>query len=99
MVISLTMPRRRERLPHSIDWLGAALLAAGTTRFLLGLVWGGRQYAWDSAYVLGALAASVLLLTVFGFWERRVEEPILPFDVLRNRIVLSSVLCMGLSGW
>jgi EmrB/QacA subfamily drug resistance transporter len=98
VVISLTMPRRRERLPHSIDWLGAGVLAAGTSALLLGLVWGGRQYAWDSAYVLGALAASVLLLTVFGFWERRVEEPILPFDVLRNRIVLSSVLCMGLIG-
>ena len=39
-----------------------------------------------------------MLLTVFGFWERRVEEPILPFDVLHNRIVLSSILCMGLIG-
>ncbi len=98
LVISLTMPRRRERLQHSIDWLGAALLAAGTSAFLLGLVWGGRQYGWGSEHVLGALAASVLLLAVFGFWERRVEEPILPFDVLRNRIVLSSILCMGLIG-
>src|SRR5207237_4787821 len=34
----------------------------------------------------------------FGLWERRVEEPILPFDVLRNPIVLSSILCMGLIG-
>ena len=27
-----------------------------TTSLLLGLVWGGRQYAWDSPQVLGALA-------------------------------------------
>ena len=39
-----------------------------------------------------------MLLAAFGFWERRVEEPILPFDILQNRIVLSSVLCMGLIG-
>jgi predicted MFS family arabinose efflux permease len=39
-----------------------------------------------------------VLLAVFGLWERRVEEPILPFDILQNRIVLSSVLCMGLIG-
>ena len=98
VVISLTMPRRREVRPHKIDWTGAAVLAAGTTALLLGLVWGGHQYAWTSLQVVGALVASVLLLVAFGFWERRVEEPILPFDVLQNRIVLSSVLCIGLVG-
>jgi EmrB/QacA subfamily drug resistance transporter len=98
VVISLTMPRRREVRPHKIDWTGAAVLALGTTALLLGLVWGGHQYAWASPQVVGALVASVLLLVAFGLWERRVEEPILPFDVLQNRIVLSSVLCIGLVG-
>src|SRR5262249_37741296 len=98
VVISLTMPKRREVRPHSIDWTGAAVLALGTTALLLGLVWGGHQYAWSSPQVVGSLLASALLLVVFGFWERRVPEPILPFDVLKNRIVLSSVLCIGLVG-
>jgi EmrB/QacA subfamily drug resistance transporter len=98
LVISLTMPRRREARPHTIDWIGAAVLALGTTALLLGLVWGGRQYAWTSTHVLGSLAASALLLVVFALWERTVEEPILPFDVLQNRIVLSSVLCVGIVG-
>ena len=99
LVIWLTMPRRRDRVvSHSIDWLGALVLALGTTALLLGLVWAGRQYAWGSPHVVGALVVSAVLLIAFVFWERRVEEPILPFDVLRNRIVLSSVLCMGLVG-
>jgi EmrB/QacA subfamily drug resistance transporter len=98
LVIWITMPRRRDVSPRSIDWIGAFVLALGTTALLLGLVWGGRQYAWGSAHVLIALGAAVVLLTAFGFWERRVEEPILPFDILQNRIVLSSVLCMGLIG-
>src|SRR5207249_2316706 len=42
-VIMLTMPRRATRQEHSIDWTGAALLAAGTAALLLGLVWGGRE--------------------------------------------------------
>ena len=42
-VVYVTMPRRRERHEHSIDWLGAGVLAAGTTALLLGLVWGGRD--------------------------------------------------------
>jgi EmrB/QacA subfamily drug resistance transporter len=98
LVIWITMPRRRDVRPRSIDWLGALVLALGTTALLLGLVWGGRQYAWTSPHVLTALTAAAVLLVAFGLWERRVAEPILPFDVLRNRIVLSSILCMGLIG-
>ena len=98
IVIWITMPRRRDVRPRSIDWLGASVLALGTTSLLLGLVWGGRQYAWTSAPVVATLAAAAVLLVVFGVWERRVVEPILPFDVLRNPIVLSSILCMGLIG-
>jgi len=98
LVISLTMPRRRERREHSIDWLGAGLLSAGTAALLLGLVWGGREYPWGSPQVVGALAFSAVLLAAFGLVERRVREPILPFDVLRNPIVASSVVCVSLVG-
>src|SRR2546422_2528217 len=55
-VILVTMPRRPYKQEHSIDWLGAALLALGTTVLLLGLVWGGRDYPWGSPQVELALA-------------------------------------------
>jgi EmrB/QacA subfamily drug resistance transporter len=98
LVISLTMPRRRERQAHSIDYSGAALLASGTTALLLALVWGGAQYPWGSSHVLIALGAAAVLLAAFGLVERRAREPILPFHVLRNPIVASSVICMALVG-
>jgi EmrB/QacA subfamily drug resistance transporter len=98
LVISVTMPRRAALTEHTIDWLGAGLLAAGTGALLLGLVWGGRQYPWTSGHVLLALGASVVLLAIFGLVERRAAEPILPFDVLRNPIVAGSVACMALVG-
>jgi MFS family permease len=98
LVISLTMPKRRDRREHSIDWLGFALLAVGTAALLLGLTWAGRDYAWAIGHVIGALAASAVLLTVFALVERRVRETILPFDVMRNPIVTSSVACMALVG-
>jgi len=97
-VISLTMPRRTSHTDHSIDWLGAGVLAAGTAALLLGLVWGGRQYGWGSGHVLGALALAAVLLGAFAVVERRAAEPILPFDVLRNPIVAGSVACMALVG-
>jgi EmrB/QacA subfamily drug resistance transporter len=98
VVIWITMPRRRDVRPRAIDWAGAGLLALATTSLLLGLVWGGRQYAWSSPQVVGALAFAVAVGVAFALWERRVAEPILPFDVLHNGIVLSSVLCMAFVG-
>jgi EmrB/QacA subfamily drug resistance transporter len=97
-VIMVTMPRRRTKQDHSIDWAGAGILALGTTALLLGLVWGGREYSWHSPQVVGALLASVGLLAFFALFERRVPEPILPFDLLRNQTVASSVACMALVG-
>ncbi|HSS80154.1 MAG TPA: MDR family MFS transporter [Gaiellaceae bacterium] len=97
-VIAVTMPKRASRQEHSIDWLGAAVLALGTTALLLGLVWGGTDYPWGSKQVIGALVASAALLTAFGVIEKRVREPILPFDLLRNQTVASSVSCLFLVG-
>jgi EmrB/QacA subfamily drug resistance transporter len=97
-VIVATMPKRTVRTEHEIDWLGAGFLAAGTASLLIGFVWAGRDYAWSSGHVIGALVASVLVLSVFGLIERRAREPILPFDVLRNPIVGGSIACMALIG-
>jgi EmrB/QacA subfamily drug resistance transporter len=99
VVIWLTMPRRLEKREHSVDWVGAGLLAFGSTALLMGLVWGSGQYAWASPHVIGALVTAAVVLTVFGFVERRVQEPILPFDLMRSSsTVTASVLSMGLVG-
>jgi MFS family permease len=97
-VILVTMPKRASKEEHYIDWLGAGILALGTSALLLGLVWGGRDYPWGSPQVVGALCASVVFICVFALIERRVPEPILPFDLLRNQTVASSVACMALVG-
>ncbi len=98
LVISLTMPRRATHTDHSIDWLGAGLLAAGIGALLMGLVWGGKQYPWTSGHVVGALVLAALLVVAFAVQERRAAEPILPFEILRNPIVSGSIACMALVG-
>ena len=61
-VIAVAIPKRSPRREHCARLLGAALLAAGTTFLLLGLVWGGQQYPWGSFEVLGAFLAAAVFL-------------------------------------
>jgi len=50
--------------------------------------------------VIGALGVYVGLLAIFAWIERRVPEPILPFDLMRrSKTVRSSVISMGLIGF
>lgn len=73
------------RRDHHLDYLGAATLVAGVSALLLVTQWGGEQYAWLSAPILGLGAAAVLLLVAFLLVERRSPEPILPLRLFRNR--------------
>ena len=58
--------------------------------------WGGRQYGWGSAEILGLAGAAVALLVAFVAHERRAPEPILPLRLFRDRVfvVVSLVLCL-----
>src|SRR5215471_2111701 len=48
-----------------IDYGGVVTSMAGIVLVLLGLSWGGREYAWDSPLVVGSLTAGVALLALF----------------------------------
>jgi multidrug resistance protein len=63
-----------DRPAHGLDVAGAALLAAATCTLLLAYVWGGERYAWDSATILGLLAATGVLAAALVVRERRVAD-------------------------
>ncbi|GAA2104878.1 MDR family MFS transporter [Streptomyces albiaxialis] len=67
-----------------IDYLGAALLTIGITAAVLVTSWGGTEYAWKSATIIGLAALAIVSIAVFPFVERRVNEPIMPLSVFRN---------------
>ena len=61
-VIAIAIPKRTARHDHYLDLRGAALLAAGTSLLLLGLVW-SRDHGWGSTLVLGSFALAIVLLS------------------------------------
>ena len=85
-VIATAFHARPEHVRHSIDYLGAALLASGLSAIVLFTSLGGTTYAWDSPAILALIALGVVLTALFVAAERRAEEPILPLGLFRNRV-------------
>jgi EmrB/QacA subfamily drug resistance transporter len=86
----LLVPDLRPGLKHRLDLPGVALASAALLCLIFGLI-EGQRYDW--ATVTGALTipeilgAGVLLVVVFFVYQSRRQrfEPLLPFEVFRNR--------------
>jgi EmrB/QacA subfamily drug resistance transporter len=78
VVTSTALPTTVRRISHRIDWLGAALLAAGTSSVILLATWGGTQFSWLSAPIITLAVVGAAVLVTFFIVERRVAEPIIP---------------------
>ena len=81
-----------ERSRHRIDFLGAGLLTVGMTLLLLGVLEGGRAWAWTSATSWTIFGVGAALLVVFVFVERRAAEPVLPLWVFSRRLLATTTL-------
>ncbi|WP_255954468.1 MDR family MFS transporter [Streptomyces odontomachi] len=68
-----------------IDWTGSALLTVWITALVLITSWGGTEYAWGSAVIIGLAVVTVLAFAAFVLVERRAVEPIMPLSVFANR--------------
>jgi EmrB/QacA subfamily drug resistance transporter len=90
-VIALAYPPSRSDKPVHVDWIGASLLFAGVSAFLIAV--GGES----GAAVLW-LGASIVLLAAFVWAERRSVEPILPMDLLRLPLMSRTLIVVFLVG-
>jgi EmrB/QacA subfamily drug resistance transporter len=97
-VLAATLPARAERVRHSIDYVGAGLLAVALSTITLIADFGGTAYAWNSPLMLSLVVLSIVAVLGFIFVERRAAEPVLPLRLFRNRtftLVASIGLIVG----
>jgi EmrB/QacA subfamily drug resistance transporter len=85
-VLAATLPAASERVHHTIDYLGTALLGAGLSAIVLAASLGGTSYAWGSDTIVGLWIAGVVLVAAFLVCERHAREPVLPPRLLSNRV-------------
>ena len=99
LALSLTVLRRLPRYdrPHRLDVVGALLIMAASSAFMLALNLGGVRFPWLSLPVLG-LAAGALLLGA-GFVARLLTalEPLIPISMLSDPAARLAILanCFG----
>lgn len=74
----------RDTSTKSLDLPGTALVTAGLSAIVWALI-KSSSHGWSSAYTLGFLGAGIALLATFAWWERRLDDPMLPLSFFRIR--------------
>src|SRR3989440_5479153 len=98
--LALTLHVPRHIVKHKIDYLGSVLLAVAAASLVLLTTWGGTQYPWRSAQIMGLGAVAVAATAGFIAAERRAAEPVIPLHVFRNRnfsLVTAMSFLLGLA--
>jgi EmrB/QacA subfamily drug resistance transporter len=88
---TLKLPPRRSRAV-SIDYAGAALIAAGVSSLLVWVSLAGQDYPWLSWQSAVLVSAGIALLGAAVAVERRVLQPLVPLRLFRNRTVVLAVV-------
>ncbi len=86
VVIGATFHARTVHVRAAVDYLGAAVLAAGLSALVLFTSLGGTTYGWGSPEIVSMGVIALVLLVAFPFVEARAAEPILPLELFRNRV-------------
>lgn len=96
-----------EKKKHQIDFPGAILLTVSISSLMIVLVEAGANWSWSSPETIGLISLSVLTFILFIFQERRAAEPMMPFNIWRERSIFianmtsltTGVMLIGISSF
>ncbi|TVY44876.1 Efflux pump [Lachnellula subtilissima] len=80
-----------------VDFVGAVLGIGGITVFLVGLNWGGQDYAWHSTHVISCLTVGLVSVLAFIIWEKfGAKYPMFPWELVKHKRLFFAIctLCL-----
>ncbi|WKD59550.1 MDR family MFS transporter [Corynebacterium caspium] len=81
----------------NLDIWGMITMIIATSSLVLTLTWGGNEFPWLSAQILGLALLTIIFGALFIFIESRTADPIVPMRVFRNRnFALTTIASFGL---
>ncbi|KAI3321508.1 MFS general substrate transporter [Xylariaceae sp. AK1471] len=75
-----------------LDWIGMLLFTVGSAIFALSLSWAGALYPWSSFRTILPLVLGFVILVIFGFYEGRPTEPVVPYRLFHSRTAVATLL-------
>ena len=99
LIMGFALKEPKVHAKPKIDYAGAALLMLAISLLMLAMVEGGGAVeALFAPNNILIFAASIILLLIFALVEKRAADPIIPFDLFKNRMVSVSVGAGFLAG-
>ncbi|WP_120521553.1 MDR family MFS transporter [Arthrobacter celericrescens] len=94
ILLQATLKIQHIKRPARIDWLGSILLTAGVSLLLIWVSFAGNPdyYDWISWQSAAMVGGGVLLLALLVLVESKVEQPIIPLKIIRERTTALSII-------
>ncbi|MFA6951521.1 MAG: MFS transporter [Candidatus Methanomethylophilaceae archaeon] len=83
---------------HKIDYRGIGVLAVFLADLLLMFTWGGDKYAWLSTEIITMALVAAVLLALFIFVERKVDDPVIKPSLFKNHTIVYCAITMLIFG-
>ncbi|WML43537.1 MDR family MFS transporter [Neobacillus sp. PS3-40] len=87
-----------EKKKHKIDYLGAFLLTVAISSLMYVLVQGGGKDGWGSTQTLWLIVLFIVSLILFVLQEKRATEPVMPFNIWKERSIFVANITSLTSG-
>nr|WP_097972436.1 MFS transporter [Streptomyces sp. gb14] len=87
---------RAANAPRSFDIPGIVLLSGAMFALIWGIIKAGESWGWGDGRTWAWLASAIALFIIFGLWETRVREPLVPLGMFRSIPLTAGVVLMTL---
>jgi MFS family permease len=90
VLAGIVMPNLRPQRRHRLDWTGTALVTVGLFLVTFGLI-EGQSHDWGEVWgpitIVEIIIAGVVVLGLFAVhqWSQQRHEPLVPFQIFRDR--------------
>ena len=80
-----------------LDWAGSSVYFVGLLALMTALAFGGI-YGWGTWWIIGGFVVFAVSLPLLVFVERRVRQPLIDLELMRDRLFLMGNLTAMLNG-
>ncbi|ARF61486.1 MFS transporter [Streptomyces violaceoruber] len=87
---------RAANAPRSFDVIGILLLSSAMFALIWGIIKAGESWGWGDGRTWAWLASAVAAFILFGVWQNRVREPLVPLKMFRSVPLTAGVILMVL---